>query len=429
MNLAQGKAMFFNFKKNYFIQIISLALLSVLFLSACNYSHKFTAYMEPQIVSNYESERLVNEIGVLFVIDVSGSMNVETKYLSQNISKLASLFKGNYSNYSFGITVLKNYNKHDPFSDILYTFPENFHNNICDFKAETVQGFIRESKIGSFFRFSSEDITKYDPANLFCILSKSINTGLPTMLSRSPNSAQYKNKTRGDIGVQSEYYFLPIQKALERLTPFQNDIAFQNFFGRNSYLTVIFISDAEGDGYSALLKERKIQNYDTESVISAKYANDFYNEITSYKQSSKFSRFYGVIPVSIKEDCDGQHSYEAQVFPPHHVLHLIKKTQGKFFPICDTEWGSHMDIISEDLDSFLQKNHFLLERIPKLDTVEVFYDGVKVENNVETGWYYNPETISINVNPNVFNSNSKKSKFTLAIRYYPVNSELFFQEE
>ena len=197
---------------------------------------------------------------------------------------------------------------------------------------------------------------------------------------------------------------------------------------------MIFISDASGDGYSYLLKQREIDEPSIDSSVSIKYADDFYTEITSYKLSSKFSRFYGVIPVSIEKDCGGESAYEANSYPPYHVLNLIKKTKGKAFPVCDTQWGTHMDVISEDLDAFLQKNEFSLKRVPNLDTLEVFYDGIKIESDTETGWYYNPENVSITVNANVFRDHSRKkrkkeSKITLMIQYYPINSEVFFQEE
>ena len=424
--------MFFNFKKNYFLQTANLILLSSLFLSACSYSHKFTSYTEPQIVSSHESEQLISEIGILFVIDVSGTMSEEKKYLSENISKLASLFKNNnYSNYNFGITVMRSYDRHSAHDDILYTFPANFHESICDFNPETIQGFIQKSEIGSFFRFTSEDIAKYDPANLFCILSNSIEIGLPGNNDSVPSTGAPGRGGNGSSAgsLQNEHYFLPVEKALERLIPHKNDMVFQNFFGKDSYLTVIFISDASGDEYIYQLSKEGIDKYMNESAVSSRIAERFYSNITSYKLSSKFTRFYGVIPVSLEIDCGGLASYEATNYPPYHVLHLIKKTKGKFFPICDTEWGTHVDIISDDLDSFLKKKYFLLERIPKLSTLEVFYGGIKIESDIETGWYYNPENISITINSNIFKDHPKKSKVKLIIKYHPINSEVFFQEE
>lgn len=391
------------------------------------------------------------EASILFVVDVSGSMDNEHELLVKNILQLAVLFdKKKYFTYNFGFMVAaRQINRMS--SGLLSVHPKFLERKghlacIPPSKAEGVQ-FVKESRLGHFFRFSPSDIKKFSKEELFCFLSKTLNS--------KALKSQYTSRGKGGgrkagggpggnfgnsiaFSFDSEEYFSPLEVAMDFVDDNKQDSVSKSFFDSKSHLIVVFISDAVGEGYEEALSVSgvKITPGIPEEVISKRYADRFLQKIKKYKELDQV-RFYGVVQ-TIKDSCTTDStSYEGE--PPYHVLSLIKTTGGVALPLCDKDWGAHIDVIANDLDHFLRINEFFLESIPTMSSLEVFYNEMKVSKMVDPskgGWYYNPRSVSVTVDLNEndilaqeSDEESGKRGNKITIKYNPVNLEAYFQDE
>ena len=417
--------MYFNKLNKNYLKVI-LLLFHAYFLGACsNYSHKLTSYNTAPVTIEYDVEDVVNEVSVIFVIDGSGSMYQEKKVLGKNIEHLSALFKKKrYFNYNFAMTMMADYNIH-PRAPLFYIHPDFGSvaetNSLChspNIDSKTVRQFVEESAIGPFFRFTPFHIKTFSDHELFCFLAKTIEKGTPSGLT-----------------LDEEYYFLPIFHAMRRLTlPHVSllDKGQKRFFSEDSFLIIIFISDARGDGYVDKFSgksntgsvKKKLPDDFFESVVSTEYSEDFYQQIKKYKKSDRI-RVYGVLQTN-SNDCEGISAYEGG--PPYHALALIKKTEGTAFPLCNTDWGSHIKVIVKDLDHFLPTNRFFLDAVPDLDSLEIFHNDIKVERGINT-WYYDPSSLAVVLDlGSIIGDELMNNDHRILIQYNPINPEVLLQE-
>ena len=193
---------------------------------------------------------------------------------------------------------------------------------------------------------------------------------------------------------------------------------------------MIFVSDSKGELIdNAELSIIEDNPYDSIRILKS-FGEDQYNKLVEYKRDDNM-KAYAIVPEihkNGKATCGEGVSGEGVSYPAH-VVEFAHQTSGKQFSICENTWGDNLNIISNDLRVILQSSYFLLEEVPLADTIQVFFNDYELPNDVNVGWYYNPETISIYIGADFdyYKYANENGENNYKILYHPLNPGLFYK--
>ncbi len=353
---------------------------------------KLTSLALPQKELRLSSTKPVSEVSFLFIIDTSGSMSNIRETFSENVEKFldVAMFYP-YYNYNFAVMTMAPALKASGFQPLFMASREAFSG--CGL-GSAAAGFVKATSLGEYIRYTARDLKSHDYEKLLCLLSTNI------LATNEGNSSS------------TEMYFEPVEYALDYEDP---DFS-SRFFSPDSFLTVLFISDAVGDG---LIRARK----GARAVRAAnRMAEQFKSRIDAVKRKRESFKIYAVVPLEdLRDSCgEGAGAY------PRHIYKLISLANGRLVSICEKGWGAKLRTISKDIRASFQHKVILLDDIPKTDTIEVFYNGRRMPKDAASGWSYNPETVSIYIGDRFFparagGAGEKRERGEFTVRYYPLN--------
>ncbi len=420
----------------------------ILFLFACGKSPKLITTAKPlkKLVLE-ESYQLIKNVNFLFVLDTSGSMKTFREDMTRNFQYFLPIIKDYpHYEYNFAVTTMSPVKVFDnsiitPFymmgkSNVNHSVGTNNVLESKSFKEVCKIGpdrFLKTSHLGSYFQYKFSKAKSGDFKNFMCLLSHNINNA----------------KGHQDGG--DEWYFSALDFIMRTDTGVRTP-----FFDNNGLLVILFLSDAVGDLAIKGFKNTSLGNpyrgnpyrsqpnrqaipLNIDVKVAAikkgiRYGLNQFNRLIDYKGDSNI-RAYGVIPREPKESSScGEATYGVdKVNTPVHVYNFIEKTSGKYFSICDgSNWGKDLTVISEDLKEILKIQNFFLEEVPLISTIKVFYNNNEIPNDLDKGWYYDPETISIKTGVH-FTTNefigNKDNLEGFRIEYHPLNPQLYFMRE
>ena len=373
----------------------------ILFLIGCEDSQKITPYFKPkkEFKFNMSVSDLISEINFLFVIDTSGSMSSFNKHLSDNIQLFLNPILTNYPhyNYNFAITTMTPSQKFNFASQrpLYLNFP---FSRTCKVDPSVIS---RSSNIGHYLSYSPKLFRKVSRQQLICSLALNIQSA--------------EGFDGGD-----ESFFQSIQYITE-----QADSQFKTrFFGKNKFLILFFISDAyEGVDYDKL-KKNQISN--SADVI----ANKNFDGLKALMGMGENIRSYAVILSEEEKDTCGEGSGGDHY--PFHVYSFIERTKGLRLSICDNSWGNQLANVSDDLLESLPTRALYLKDIPRIGTIEVFFNKKRVPKDLDKGWFLDIEKPIINFGPEFdasYYRSDTKSDDEVVVKYQPVNLNILQKSE
>ena len=377
-------------------------LLFVFSLLAChNKNEKLTSFLNPmkEVFLDLQDITQFNEVSFLFIIDTSGSMPSINRLLSNNIDVLKSIFEEYpYYTYNLAFTTMS------PKTYFQTISPLFFDKESCGLE-ESLKNSV-DTDLGSYFRYSLREGKEIKPEDMVCIISHNIQS------------------IKGHSGTE------PFFDSLSYIVNKSDKIFQSRFFGRNNVLIFFWISDAYGE-------DDKDYNYFLENgsheegaeVVSEKT----WNMISSLKGESNNVRTYAVVRDNTEnEKCSSTEGTGTSPEKyPFHLYRFIDKTGGLRISLCDGSWGTKLQNIYMNLRNIFVSKGFYLEEVPKIDSIEVFFNGKKVPRDRVSGWFFNPEDISIHIgdNFNAFSYPVSEDENIFTIRYQPINIELLRTEE
>ena len=261
----------------------------------------------------------------------------------------------------------------------------------------------RNSQLGPYFSY--EGSSQISRSDLTCALSKNI-------------------EHKRNLG--SENFFKPIQYIVEKA-----DQKFKSaFFGKEKILILFFISDAAGEEYI-----KRIAGKDP-SATARSMIDEVLKQLKKFKVKERNLRAYAVIPPKQRNfGCNLDDTTRAAGYiAPVHVHSLVEKMEGVSLSICDTAWGKYLTDVSDNLLQSIPSKTVYIEEVPKIETIEVFFNNKKVPENPDTGWSVEIEKLAIHFGPNFDLSYYKTdSKFNSAddvlVRYQPMNLDILQNSE
>ena len=194
---------------------------------------------------------------------------------------------------------------------------------------------------------------------------------------------------------------------------------------------MFFISDSWGDSneeYKKLIL--KNNNIAKAAEMFSKKPFLLLDSIMGETMNKVFS--YGLVQDNKSEDSCAplESTGEDPKYYPFHLYRFIEKTGGSVISICDKFWENKLINVFDDLKVAFSSPFLELEEVPKLDTIEVFFNNKKIPKDVKQGWSFNPENLSIYIGPE-FNylaytsdKEDKQEDDIFTVRYHPVNIEI-----
>ena len=382
-----------------------ILLIFIFCVSSCDNHQKLTSYLQPVKEFKLKVDDKINDINFLFIIDNSVSMGDFQETLAQNIKLfLEPIFlKFSYYNYSFAILTTTPPPKNNT-SPVLFLLPNSSYKNKyenCDIKLPS--SLFHSTNMGDYLNYSKENFQQLSSSDLVCVLANNI-------------------KAIGTGGSTSESYFQSLAYLIKN-----SDEKFRNqFFNKNKFLILFFISDNySGVTYNNMLK----QGIDNAADILAE------ERLKLLKNSSigelKHIRSYAAVLDNRKGDkCGGDGGGGSPEKYPFHLYKFIEKTGGLRISICESNWGLRLVNVFDDLNEQLYINILYLDEVPELETMEVFLNGKKVPKDINKGWSFNPEQLSITIGFDFkyapYLSENLKNEFT--VKYNPINIELLRED-
>ena len=367
----------------------------LIFFISCDQSKSLTSYLLPE--TEFKTKIIhgsfINTVSFLFVIDDSGSMNDEKKYLAKNASLfLTPLLEARpYFNYNFAVTSMGVIGKDE---SLLYMDLQTIKSD-CNLDPSYA---IRKSEIGSYFYYKGiDDIKSY--SDMVCLVSSNIN---------GTRSNTYEN------------YFKPIKYITDK-----NDKKFySDFFGQDKLLILFFISDASGDEFNDKLRGAK------KETVAQNLSNELLSSLQIVGAIEKNIRAYAVAPPKQPEPGCNLDDQVATNNPPQHVFSFVERMKGLSTSICNSDWGQQLKDISNDLVQSIPMSYAIyLENIPELDTIEVFFNNKKVPQDFDKGWFLDIEKQAIyfgsTFNLSYYRQDIKfDAEDEVIIKYKPMNIDI-----
>ena len=211
--------------------------------------------------------------------------------------------------------------------------------------------------------------------------------GSPTVVSRTtPNmlkALKYNLKPGANQDLGLETFFDPIRVAL---SPSMLNGFNKGFLRPNAKLVVIIITDSDDQG------QGKVQDA-VDNLINLKQGN-----------RSKLAVYSGL--ASVVKSCGS--SGEPY---PNRLLEFTNLIGGSWFNLCDIGFSSKIKEIGEEISQNYDIT-IILNRRPKIETVQVWYGSMLVPSHPETGWVFDIEKNTISIGPKFdFSTQPQGTKF------------------
>ena len=115
----------------------------------------------------------------------------------------------------------------------------------------------------------------------------------------------------------------------------------------------------------------------------------------------------------------------------HKGYQFIEQTNGLRLSIFDVNWSKKLELISNNFLSSIKLPEIFLEDFPKIDTIEIYFNQIKIPQDFEKGWFFNSEKLAIEIGSK-FNwlyylgqGEGQISKNQLRVLYHPLNLQIF----
>ena len=386
-----------------------ICIVSLLSLMACGKSHKLTIIGKPEksVISTSVSE--FSEISFLFVLDTSGSMRAIHSNMVKNFKYLFPVITEHpYYDYNFAVTTMSPYKGFNLPNQVPLFMPEKKQFDHCKFDSDSL---IQKTSLGSYFHYNSSDSSEESFKNILCVLSESISS------------------VSGYNDGGDEWYF----SSLDFMLKYVDENITKSFFSKDNLLVIIFVSDAVGELVASTQFDSDSDSKNTILRLGSDYAVDKLEKIVRFKTNNNI-KAYGVVPRTplANEGSCGEATAADLVGFPVHVYTFIEETGGRYFPVCKNDnWGQDLTVVSDDLKSFLNTPKFLLDEVPLVETIKVFYNDYQLLNDVSGGWYYNPETVSVHIGKGFeyhkYDVKGKDGEYI--IKYNPFNPAILYNRK
>jgi hypothetical protein len=179
----------------------------------------------------------------------------------------------------------------------------------------------------------------------------------------------------GTNGSASEYVFYNIMRPM-------TDSTYSHFFRRDAHLAIIMVTDEEEQS-----ERSHGAQFEAISLI---------NSIKSLKTPNRVVRFYGAFNFKDLEDC---RTWSGETYSGSPFETVINETAGLHMSACTTDFGTQLAAIGKDIIKIGDSPKFTLSTRPRIETIEVIYDGVSLPMGKEEEggvWYYDKYFNTIN---------------------------------
>lgn len=177
----------------------------------------------------------------------------------------------------------------------------------------------------------------------------------------------------GTSGSGTEKFFVP---TIDTLTKYPN------FLRKRSVLAVFFITDAHE------------QSMDNGTNINS---DDYLNFLFSLKDEKKNILQYGSFATA-DNGCGVGAGEEEWSYPGSAYEKVIDETHGKYYRLCDANFGQHLADFAEELAKRVYHPKMYLTKRPNLKTLKLKYAGVELIPGPKASggqWVYDPELNAI----------------------------------
>lgn len=285
---------------------------------------------------------LKSKVDIVFLIDNSESMLNEQDLLIAGIDRFVDSF-GENAFIDYRVGVLTVYDSH--FDQSLCNTPVRLKNGTVDESGKVVECH-PEGKLRSPFITRSEGAKE--------ALRSALRVG---------------TLKTSEGGPEFEEMFSPILKAL---SPEMNKIN-GDFIRPDSQLVIVIVSDEEDSS----------NHVGVESFIAG------IDRLVGFNRTDLYA-VVGIKPCHI----------ESYAHRPDKILQAINRAhgtiEGRVFPICDENFGSHLASIGSDIRKKFKKLQIVLQSIPQEGTLILYYGNSRVAPG--PGWSYNPKTLTVTIN-------------------------------
>lgn len=408
----------FNF--SFFIKYFLLFFGACCFFLSCDNNEKLIAYLKSkkEVIKKIGSiDEQVKEISFLFFIDTSGSMKDHKPILAENIELFLKPLFEEYPdyNYNFGVISMSPLDAPYPVGGrghledhvvikedkIMYVSP-----NISDC-GDGYKTYVQFEKTdhGAYIRYLGRDIEEKSIENIICPISQNIID------------------VQGDSG--TEPYFELLDFILDNVD--EEDETLSAFFGKDKFLVLFFLSDAD-------YTNDKDFNLFQASYPSLKEASDIYAQEKLKKLQTVVSRenirIYSVVPDKRKGQHERREGCSIEGGFPEHLYSLLDLVGGQINSVCNPLWGQELVHVFDELKVALPSDSIFLDEVPDPKTIEVFFNDTKLPQDVRSGWYFDPESISIHIGKEILVENLEERRGNAKldneyiIRYNPINEGL-----
>jgi hypothetical protein len=188
--------------------------------------------------------------------------------------------------------------------------------------------------------------------------------------SRSPNRVSTFVSAVSSLGINGSY-------TEKTFTPVMNRLNSKNqFIRKNAMLVIISVTDVREQSQAS--------------------SPEFIEFLTNLKGGDiSKAKFYGVY--SAKDfGCRGEDSY--WTYSSSKYEQVVVATGGSVFAACAADFGTKLTSMAKEIISYLQNSKIMLKKLPKTETIKIFYKGVPLPGGLQSNggmWYYDVEDNAI----------------------------------
>lgn len=210
--------------------------------------------------------------------------------------------------------------------------------------------------------------------------------GLKFITRHTPNGMDIlrKNMLMGTNGSATEMLFSPTYLALT-----EPNLSGWNkgFYRREAFFALIYISDAEDQSDETEWGTRKSANDPTN--LSPR---DFLTFLMRLKKNDprRIMTYGAIIPENDTSRRCGRDSSN----PYLRIYEFFRISKGLTYGLCDPDYGVKLAGLGKDI-ARRTSNSLILDRLPKIDTIEVIYGTQVIPPDLHAGWSYEPENNAI----------------------------------
>ena len=311
------------------LTLISKSLVAALALTAfagcAEESPKLKGFQSAEKITTTEAANFNPKVDILFVIDDSGSMGTQQASLAANIPKfIAEIEKSSILDYHIGLTT------------------------------------------SSFDGYSRSGCSSGTYACGGGVLHGGVSK-TPFVTRKTPNGLKIlaENMIVGTSGSATERFFAPVVAALS--APLVNtDNA--GFYRQDATLVVIFITDAED------------QSNNMKAADYLKFVWGLKNDDTK-----KVLNYGAIIPVG-RATGPGCYRDDGDSGQPIELTEAIVKTNGSFFDLCGSDYGTELGLVASDVAQKVSKVLYL-NRAPDPKSITVRYGTQVIPEDRLKGWW------------------------------------------